>query len=368
MTANIVVIPGEYIGPEVTAEGLKVLDWVIAQRKFDCAYRQEVFGMQSLAQHGVLLRNELISRCMQADAVLFGAMGGPEYDALPPDVRRQGSLLRIRKELEVFANLRPIKGHPALADFTPLKAEVANGVDMIVLRELNGGIYFGERGTQTVDGNIERAFDTEVYTTPEIERVARFGFELARQRRNALCSVDKSNVLDSGRLWRKVVTRIHAEEYPDVALTHLIVDNCAMQIIKNPKQFDVLVMPNMFGDILSDCAGAISGTLGMLPSASLSAADEHGRRRALYEPIHGCAPDIAGQGIANPCGSILSVAMMLEHTFGRHEDATLIEDAVEAVLGAGIRTPDIAPAGVTPVSTAELGDAVIAALDRRVAD
>ena len=364
MSANIIVIPGEHIGPEVTREGLKVLDWIIANRGFDCVYREELFGIKSLEVHGKLLRDGLVEECMNADAVLFGAMGGPEYDALPPEVRRQGSLLRIRKELEVFANLRPIRGHPSLADFTPLKPEVANGVDMIVLRELNGGIYFGEHGTETVDGNVERAYDTEVYTTPEIERIVRFGFELARGRRNKLCSVDKSNVLDSGRLWRKVATRVHEEEYSDVELTHLIIDNCAMQIIKNPGQFDVLVMSNMFGDILSDCAGSISGTLGMLPSAALSAEDENGRRRALYEPIHGCAPDIAGQGIANPCGSILSVAMMLDHTFKRPDDAALIETAVEEVLASGIRTPDIAPAGTTPIGTVEMGDAVISALDR----
>ena len=223
---------------------------------------------------------------------------------------------------------------------------------------------FGERGTETIDGNVERAFDTEVYTTPEIERIARTAFELARVRRNKVCSVDKSNVLASGQLWRKVVTRVHAEEYSDVELIHLIVDNCSMQMIKNPKQFDILVMPNMFGDILSDCAGAISGTLGMLPSASLSAPDENGRRRALYEPIHGCAPDIAGQGKANPCGAILSVAMMFKYSFDREDYADLIHAAVADVLAAGLRTPDIAPAGMTPIGTVELGDAVVSALDR----
>ena len=359
MTHQIIVIPGEYIGPEVTAEAVKVLGWFMENRGLECEMREEIFGMASLEKHGVLLRDSLLDDCMNADAVLFGAMGGPEYDALDPDVRRAGSLLRIRRELEVFANLRPIRGHPALADFTPLKPEVANEVDMIVLRELNGGIYFGERGTETIDGNVERAFDTEVYTTPEIERIARTAFELARVRRNKVCSVDKSNVLASGQLWRKVVTRVHAEEYSDVELIHLIVDNCSMQMIKNPKQFDILVMPNMFGDILSDCAGAISGTLGMLPSASLSAPDENGRRRALYEPIHGCAPDIAGQGKANP-----SVAMMFKYSFDREDYADLIHAAVADVLAAGLRTPDIAPAGMTPIGTVELGDAVVSALDR----
>jgi 3-isopropylmalate dehydrogenase len=312
-----------------------------------------------------LLSDRLLADILAADVVLFGAIGGPEYEAIPAATRRRDSLLRIRKELRLFANIRPIKAIAPLADISPLKADITRGVDLVIVRELAGGIYFGDpHGIESLPGGVARGINTDVYTTPEIQRIARVAFDMARTRRNHVTSVDKANVMDVGELWRREVTALHAEKFSDLTLRHLYVDNCAMQIILNPRQFDVVVTSNMFGDILSDCAGTITGSLGMLPSASFSEPDSRGKRKALYEPIHGSAPDIAGQGIANPSGALLSLAMALRHSLGRPEDADLLETTVERAIGRGIRTRDIASRNITPVSTSAFGDAVIGALDQ----
>ncbi|MGI9384409.1 MAG: 3-isopropylmalate dehydrogenase, partial [Methyloligellaceae bacterium] len=288
---------------------------------------------------------------------------GPEYDEIPPAVRRQGSVLRLRREMQVFANLRPARGFVELADAVPFKTSVIEGVDLLLVREANGGIYFGEpRGIEDLPDGRRRGVNSLVYTTDQIEQVAHMAFELARQRSGRVCSVDKSNVLEVGALWRQTVSQLHADQFADVELTHMLVDNCAMQLARDPGQFDVLVTTNMFGDILSDGAAAVMGSLGMAPSASLAAPDESGRRRALYEPVHGSAPDIAGKGIANPFGAIWSLALAMRHSFDRAEDADLIETAMRSVLQSGVRTADIA-GDHTPVSTRAVGDAMLTRLE-----
>src|SRR5437016_13461092 len=301
----------------------------------------------------------------EADAILWGATGGPETKEVPPTARKAGSLLSLRSKYDLYANLRPIVASPALTDSAPLKAEILRGVDFIIIRELTSGIYFGEpRGIETLPDGQRRGFNTQQYTTTRIRRVARAAFELARTRKGRVCSVDKANVLETSVLWREEVIALHATEFSDVELSHLYVDNAAMQIVREPSQFDVMVTGNIFGDILSDCAAMASGSLGMLPSASLGPVDEFGRRKALYEPVHGSAPDIAGKSIANPLGSILSVAMMLRMTMNRPDDAELLERAVATVLASGARTADIAEAGAKKLSTTEMGDAVLSALER----
>ena len=312
------------------------------------------------------MTDETMADVKAADAVLFGAQGGPDYERIPIEIRRGRGLLRIRKELDLFANLRPIKVYGPLADGSSLKPEVVDGVDLVILRELTGGIYFGEpRGIETLPDGTRRGINTQVYTTPEIERVARVGFELAQKRRRLLHSVDKANVMESGQLWREEVQKLRDAEFPDIALSHMYADNCAMQLVRWPKQFDVIVTDNLFGDILSDCAAMLTGSLGMLPSATLGAVDpQTGRRNALYEPIHGSAPDIAGQGKANPLAAIGSAALMFRWSFDRPEDADLIENAVESALAEGFRTADIAAPDTRTVSTSGMGDAVIAAMAR----
>ncbi len=365
MSYEMIVLPGDGIGPEVTAEAVRVMDWFQRNRGLDVAVRHEKYGAAAYHEQGAVITDEVMADLNQVDAVLFGATGGPEFDEVPIEARRQGSLLRIRRHMEVFANLRPVIGYEELADTVSLKAEAIAGVDMMIVRELNGGIYFGTpRGVAQSANGMERGINTLVYETPEIERIARFAFDLAKQRGGHLHSIDKSNVLECHQLWRKVVARVGREEYADVPLDHMIVDNCAMQVIRDPKQFDVMLADNMFGDILSDLAGAISGSLGMLPSASLSAADDNGRRRALYEPVHGSAPDIAGQGIANPLGAILSFAMALELSFDKAGDAAMLRRAVRAALASGARTPDIRGTSDSIASTTHMTDAVLGELDR----
>ncbi|MDA0652330.1 MAG: 3-isopropylmalate dehydrogenase, partial [Proteobacteria bacterium] len=301
------------------------------------------------------------------DAVLLGAVGGPKWDNVAFDIRPEAGLLRIRKDLGLFANLRPAIVFDALADASSLKREIVSGLDILIVRELTVGVYFGEpRGVEDLPGGGKKGYNTLVYTTPEVERIARVGFELAQKRGKKLCSIDKANVLESTKMWREEVDRI-APDYPDVELSHMLVDNAAMQLVRAPKQFDVIVTTNMFGDILSDCASMATGSLGMLPSASLGAPDASGRRHALYEPVHGTAPDIAGQGKANPLAMMLSFAMMLRYSFDMEEDAGLVETAVEAVLDAGLRTGDIMSSGKKLVSTTQMGEAVVAELDKRAA-
>jgi len=362
---KVAIVGGEGIGPEVTAQSHRVLNWFVAKRGVPMMFREAEYGLVPYLASGKVLPEQTAEAMDEADAILWGATGGPETKEVPPAARKAGSLLSLRRKYDLYANLRPIVASPALAGSAPLKAEVLRGVDFVIIRELTSGIYFGEpRGIETLPDGQRRGFNTEQYTTSQIRRVARAAFELARTRRNKVCSVDKANVLETSMLWREEVVALHREEFSDIELTHLYVDNAAMQIVREPRQFDVTVTSNIFGDILSDCAAMASGSLGMLPSASLGPVDRFGRRKALYEPVHGSAPDIAGKGIANPLGSILSVAMMLRMTMNRPNDAELLEKAVETALAVGARTADIAEPGFRKLSTVEMGDAVLSALEK----
>jgi len=362
---KVAVVGGEGIGPEVTAQSHRILNWFATRRGVPMMLREAQYGLIPYLKTGKVLPEETIEAMDEADAILWGATGGPETKEVPPAARKAGSLLSLRSKYDLYANLRPIVASPALADSAPLKAEVLRDVDFVIIRELTSGIYFGEpRGIETLTDGQRRGFNTEQYTTSQVRRVARAAFELARTRRNKVCSVDKANVLETSVLWREEVIALHKEVFSDVELTHLYVDNAAMQIVREPRQFDVMVTGNIFGDILSDCAAMASGSLGMLPSASLGPVDRFGRRKALYEPVHGSAPDIAGKGIANPLGSILSVAMMLRITLNRPEDAELLEEAVAVALASGARTADIAEPGAKKLSTGEMGDAILSALDK----
>ncbi|WP_253626114.1 MULTISPECIES: 3-isopropylmalate dehydrogenase [unclassified Bradyrhizobium] len=362
---KVAVVGGEGIGPEVTAQSRRVLDWFAAKRGVPMTLREAQYGLIPYLATGKVLPEDTAAAMDEADAILWGATGGPETTEVPAAARKAGSLLGLRSKYDLYANLRPIVASPALSASAPLKAEVLDGVDFVIIRELTSGIYFGEpRGIETLPDGQRRGFNTEQYTTNQIRRVARSAFELARTRRNKVCSVDKANVLETSVVWREEVIKLHKEEFSDVELNHLYVDNAAMQIVREPRQFDVMVTGNIFGDILSDCAAMASGSLGMLPSASLGPVDRFGRRKALYEPVHGSAPDIAGKGIANPLGSILSVAMLLRLTLNRPEDADLLEKAVQTALASGARTADIAEAGAKKLSTVQMGDAVLGALDK----
>jgi 3-isopropylmalate dehydrogenase len=362
---KVAVVGGEGIGPEVTAQSQRVLNWLGANRGVPMVLREAQYGIIPYLATGKVMPPDTVEAMEEADAILWGATGGPETKEVPAVARKAGSLLGLRSKYDLYANLRPIVAHPALADSAPLKASVLRDVDFVIIRELTSGIYFGEpRGIETLADGQRRGFNTEQYTTNQVRRVARSAFELARTRSNKVCSVDKANVLEASVLWREEVIALHEAEFSDVELTHMYVDNAAMQIVREPRQFDVMVTGNIFGDILSDCAAMASGSLGMLPSASLGPVDKFGRRKALYEPVHGSAPDIAGKGIANPLGSILSVAMMLRMTMNRPEDADLLEGAVASALSGGARTADIAEPGAKRLSTQEMGDAVLNALEK----
>jgi 3-isopropylmalate dehydrogenase len=362
---KVAVVGGEGIGPEVTAQSHRILNWFAANRGVPVTLREAQYGLIPYLATGKVLPEDTVEAMDEADAILWGATGGPETKEVPPAARKAGSLLSLRSKYDLYANLRPIVASTALAGSAPLKAEVLRGVDFVIIRELTSGIYFGEpRGIETLPDGQRRGFNTEQYTTNQIRRVARAAFELARTRRHKVCSVDKANVLETSVVWREEVIALHKEEFSDVELTHLYVDNAAMQIVREPRQFDVMVTGNIFGDILSDCAAMASGSLGMLPSASLGPVDKFGHRKALYEPVHGSAPDIAGKGIANPLGSILSVAMMLRLTLNRPDDADLLEKAVDTALAGGARTADIAEPGARKLSTVEMGDAVLSALEK----
>jgi 3-isopropylmalate dehydrogenase len=362
---KVAIVGGEGIGPEVTAQSHRVLNWFATRRNVPMDLREAQYGLIPYLATGKVLPQDTVEAMDEADAILWGATGGPETKEVPPAARKAGSLLSLRSKYDLYANLRPIVANPALADSAPLKAEVLRDVDFVIIRELTSGIYFGEpRGIETLADGQRRGFNTEQYTTNQVRRVARAAFELARTRKGRVCSVDKANVLEASVLWREEVMALHAAEFSDVELSHLYVDNAAMQIVRQPSQFDVMVTGNIFGDILSDCAAMASGSLGMLPSASLGPVDKFGRRKALYEPVHGSAPDIAGKGIANPLGSILSVAMMLRLTLNRPDEADLLEKAVGTALAAGARTADIAEPGATRLSTEQMGDAVLSALEQ----
>jgi 3-isopropylmalate dehydrogenase len=355
MQLKIAILAGDGIGPEVTNEAVRVLESVAATFGHELTLNKKDVGGAALTSSGDPLPQETLQTCLASGAVLLGAVGGPAFDNVSKDLRPERGLLRLRKELGAFANLRPAVCFPALEDCSPLRPEVVRGTDILIVRELLGGVYFGEpRRTEGAPGN-RVAIDTMRYSEPEIERIARVGFEMAKSRKRKVTSVDKANVLDSSRLWREVVTRV-AREYPEVRLRHTYVDSAAMALVSHPTDFDVLLTENMFGDILSDQAGAIVGSIGVLGSASI------GGPVALYEPIHGSAPDIAGKGIANPLGAILSIAMMLRHSFHLNVEADFVESAVGAVLDAGNRTRDLAKAGQTAISTSEMGRKVAVAV------
>src|SRR3984957_4332423 len=338
---KVLVLPDDGIGPEIMREVMRVMEFFDRQRIASFEIGEGLVGGAAYDADGVPLTDATLARAKAADAVLFGSVGGPKWETLPFELQPERGLLKLRKEMDLFANLRPAVVFEALADASSLKRELVAGLDLLIVRELTGGIYFGDpRGIETMPDGTRRGINTEVYTEAEIERVVRAAFELARKRQKRLCEVDKANVMESGLLWREVANRVHAD-YPDVALSFMYADNCAMQLVRAPKQFDVIVTSNLFGDLLSDCAAMLTGSLGMLPSASLGAADASGRRKALYEPVHGSAPDIAGQNVANPLATLLSFAMMLRYSFDMDEDARLIEAGVEKLLAQGVRTPDI---------------------------
>ena len=365
MIANksLLLMPGDGIGPEVMTQARRVLDWLQESKRASFKIEEELVGGISIDTHGVPLTETALAKAKSVDAVLFGSVGGPKWDNVPFEIRPEAGLLKLRSELKVFANLRPAKVFDALIESSSLKPDLVRGLDIMIVRECIGGVYFGEpRGVETLPDGTQRGVNTEVYTTPEIQRVGRVAFELARKRQNRVCSVEKANVMESGLLWRQVMTRLHADEFPDVELSHMYADNCAMQLAKNPRQFDVIVTGNLFGDILSDLAAMLTGSLGLLPSATLGARDAAGRLPGFYEPIHGSAPDIAGKGMANPLAEILSLAMLLRYSFDMQEDADAIEAAVERVLTKAGRTPDIKAEGRPVISTIEMGDALLAAL------
>ena len=363
-TPSLLILAGDGIGPEVMAEVRKVIDWFGAKRSIRFDVYEDLVGGAAYDKHGTPLTDATMAKAQEVDAVLLGAVGGPKYDKLDFSVKPERGLLRLRKEMDLFANLRPAQCFDALADFSSLKKEVVAGLDIMIIRELTSGVYFGEPRGIFREGNERVGINTQRYTESEIARVARSAFEMARRRNNKVCSMEKANVMESGILWRDVVQEIHDAEYPDVELSHMYADAGAMQLTRWPKQFDVIVTDNLFGDLLSDLAAMLTGSLGMLPSASLGLPMANGRPKALYEPVHGSAPDITGQGKANPCACILSFAMALRYSFDQGDEATRLEDAVEKVLADGVRTPDLLQSdGGTPATTAQMGDAVVAALD-----
>ncbi len=363
-TYNLFLLPGDGIGPEVMAEVEKILAWFTKQGIANFKTDRGLVGGCAYDAHGKAISEEDMVKAQAADAVLFGAVGGPKWDKVPYDVRPEAGLLRLRKDLGLFANLRPAICYPALADASSLKRNVVEGLDILIVRELTGGVYFGEPKTITDLGNGQkRGIDTQVYDTFEIERITRVAFELAKTRKNKVSSAEKRNVMKTGVLWHEIVTRIHANEYPEAQLEHVLADNCAMQLVRWPKQYDVIVTDNLFGDVLSDVAAMLTGSLGMLPSASLGAPDpKTKRRKALYEPVHGSAPDIAGTGAANPIAMIASFGMCLRYSFNMGAWADKLDQAISAVLAKGLRTKDIAGDVPANTNTTQMGEAILAEL------
>ena len=362
---SLLILAGDGIGPEVMAEVKRIIAWFGAKRGVVFDVSEDLVGGCAYDAHGTPLHDDTMAKAQSVDAVLLGAVGGPKYDALDFSVKPERGLLRLRKEMDLFANLRPAQCFDALADFSSLKKEIVAGLDIMIVRELTSGVYFGEpRGIFPDNEGGRVGINTQRYTTNEIRRVARSAFELARKRSNRVCSMEKANVMESGILWREEVTWVHEKEYPDVSLSHMYADNGAMQLVRNPKQFDVIVTDNLFGDLLSDAAAMLTGSLGMLPSASLGVPMANGRPKAMYEPVHGSAPDITGKGLANPIACILSFAMALRYSFDMGDEATRVETAIETVLANGARTADLmGPDGGTPISTTGMGDAILVALD-----
>jgi 3-isopropylmalate dehydrogenase len=366
MTArNLLLLPGDGIGPEAMAEVRKIIAYMNAELGAGFTTDEGLVGGSAYDAHGAAISEGDMEKALAADAVLFGAVGGPKWDAVPYEVRPEAGLLRLRKDLKLFANLRPAICYPALANASSLKPELVEGLDILIVRELTGGVYFGEPKEIIDLGNGQkRGIDTQVYDTYEIERIAGVAFELARTRGNRVCSMEKRNVMKSGVLWNQVVTETHKRAYSDVQLEHMLADAGGMQLVRAPKQFDVIVTDNLFGDMLSDVAAMLTGSLGMLPSASLGAPDAKGQRKALYEPVHGSAPDIAGKGIANPIAMIASFAMCLRYSFNMVAEADKLEKAIADVLDSGVRTGDIMAQGCRQVGTTEMGDAILAAFKK----
>jgi len=361
--SSLLILPGDGIGPEVMVEVRKIIDWFGSNRGLDFDVTEDLVGGAAYDAHGTPLHDETMAKALNVDAVLLGAVGGPKYDKLDFRLKPERGLLRLRKEMDLYSNLRPAQCFDALADFSSLKTEVVSGLDIMIVRELTSGIYFGEPRGIITEGNERVGINTQRYTESEIERVARSAFELAKRRGNKVCSMEKANVMESGVLWRETVDKVHQAEYAEVELSHMYADAGAMQLCRWPKQFDVIVTDNLFGDILSDTAAMLTGSLGMLPSASLGAAMENGRPKALYEPVHGSAPDIAGQGKANPIACILSFAMALRYSFDEGVEADRLEQSIEIVLSKGARTRDLlGEEGITPLSTSGMGDAIVEAL------
>ena len=361
-TLNISLLPGDGIGQEISSEASKVLEWFNEKTDLKINIKEELVGGVSIDKYDVPLTDETLDNISHSDAILLGAVGGPKWESLDFEKRPERGLLKIRKELDLFANFRPAIVFDALASSSTLKTEIIQGLDILIIRELTSGIYFGEpRGVSQIDEENKRGFNTLAYTTKEIKRIAKVGFETAQARSKKLCSVDKANVLESTELWREVVTEV-SKDYPDVQLSHMYVDNASMQLVRNPQQFDVIVTTNMFGDILSDCASMLTGSLGMLPSASIGE-KKNGKCNAMYEPVHGSAPDIAGKGIANPLAMILSVAMMFKYSFAKTEYSNLINKVVNEILNSGYRTKDIFMKNDKLISTQEMGDLVIKELN-----
>ena len=360
---KILLLPGDGIGPEVVNEVRKVIEWLNKNKSLDFTIEEELIGGASIDKHKIPITDEVFYKSLECDAVILGACGGPKWDNLEFAKKPERALLKLRKELKLFANLRPAICFKQLVDASSLKPELVSNLDILFVRELTGGIYFGEpRGIKPIDNGERKGINTHIYTSSEIERVARVAFDLARKRNNKVTSCEKSNVMEAGQLWKEEVQSIHDKEYSDVELSHMLADNCAMQLVRNPKQFDVIVTDNLFGDMLSDEAAMLTGSLGLLPSASLGAKDKDGNMRSLYEPVHGSAPDIAGQGVANPIATILSFAMALRYSLDLDKEADSLEKAVQEVLDDGLRTKDIISKGMKEVSTSVMGDAIISKL------
>ena len=360
---KFLLLPGDGIGPEVIGEVKKIINWFNTNKSLDFEIDEDLAGGASYDKHGTPITDEVFYKALECEAVILGAVGGPKWDNLEFSKKPERALLKLRKELKLFANLRPAICFKQLVDASTLKPEIVSGLDIMIVRELTGGIYFGEpRGIKPIDNGERKGINTHTYTTSEIERVAKVAFDLARKRKNKVTSCEKSNVMEAGLLWKEDVQALHDREYKDVELSHMLADNCAMQLLRNPKQFDVIVTDNLFGDMLSDEASMLTGSLGLLPSASLGAKNKDGEMRAMYEPIHGSAPDIAGKGLANPIATILSFAMALRYSLDLDKEADLLEKSVQDVLDKGLRTKDIMSQGTKEVSTSQMGDAIIACL------
>ncbi len=360
---EILLLPGDGIGPEVMNQTCRVLEWASDKGNLNFQLTTQPVGGACYDKFGTPLTDDILQQALAADAVLLGAVGGPEYDNVERHLRPEAALLALRKQLDLFANLRPAITYGALASASSLKADLVSGLDILIVRELTSGVYFGTpRGMETLPDGSQRCVDTQSYTETEITRITRIGFELAQKRNNLVHSAEKSNVMETGMFWRNIVTKIHAQEFADVELQHILADNCAMQLVRAPKQFDVLITDNLFGDLLSDVAAMLTGSLGMLPSASLGEVGANGKRRAMYEPVHGSAPDIAGQNIANPIATIASAAMMLRYSFDAGNLADIIDKGIMAVLDNGLRTADIVGDNEKSVTTSEMGDAILDAL------